>query len=205
MNSIFSSIITGFKDQTRAEIVKWRSALALAQNPINPRICQLQDLYDNLEADGHYIAQRNLRKAATSSYAFSIVDRKTGEINEEKTAFFQSEWFFDFLDSALDSIFKGFTLIELTDPKKLTFATIPRRHIVPTLGIVVKEVYDQTGINFTKGFEHTRPRLDGRHLRSTYLETQRPTVVGRVYRAFWYAVNICHYQQNLSCRYSAIR
>ena len=155
MSSIFSSIVNSFKDQTRAEIVKWRSALALAQNPLNPRICQLQDLYDNLEADGHYIAQRNLRKAATSGYAFSIVERKTGKINVEKTAFFQSEWFFDFLDSALDSIFKGFTLIELTDPKNLVLNTIPRRHIVPQLGIVVKEVYDQTGINFTKGFEHT--------------------------------------------------
>ena len=123
--------------------------------PGNPRICQLQDLYDNLEADGHYIAQRDLRKAATTGYAFSIVNRKTGDIDEQKTAFFQSEWFFDFVDAVLDSIFKGFTLIELTDPKNINFEVIPRRNIVPRLGIVVREPYDQTGINFTRGFEHT--------------------------------------------------
>jgi len=155
MEPIFNRIINSFKDQSRAGIAKWRNALAWAQNPANPRICQLQDLYDNLEADGHYIAQRDLRKAATTGYAFSIVNRKTGDIDEQKTAFFQSEWFFDFVDAVLDSIFKGFTLIELTDPKNINFEVIPRRNIVPRLGIVVREPYDQTGINFTRGFEHT--------------------------------------------------
>lgn len=155
MDPIFNRIINSFKDQSRAGIAKWRNALAWAQNPANPRICQLQDLYDNLEADGHYIAQRDLRKAATTGYAFSIVNRKTGDIDEQKTAFFQSEWFFDFVDAVLDSIFKGFTLIELTDPKNINFEVIPRRNIVPRLGIVVREPYDQTGINFTRGFEHT--------------------------------------------------
>lgn len=155
MDPIFNRIINSFKDQSRAGIAKWRNALAWAQNPANPRICQLQDLYDNLEADGHYIAQRDLRKAATTGYAFSIVNRKTGDIDEQKTAFFQSEWFFDFVDAVLDSIFKGFTLIELTDPKNINFEVIPRRNIVPRLGIVVRVPYDQTGINFTRGFEHT--------------------------------------------------
>ncbi len=155
MEPIFNRIINSFKDQSRAGIAKWRNALAWAQNPTNPRICQLQDLYDNLEADGHYIAQRDLRKAATTGYAFSIVNRKTGDIDEQKTAFFQSEWFFDFVDAVLDSFFKGFTLIELTDPKNINFEVIPRRNIVPRLGIVVREPYDQTGINFTRGFEHT--------------------------------------------------
>lgn len=155
MEPIFNRIINSFKDQSRAGIAKWRNALAWAQNPANPRICQLQDLYDNLEADGHYIAQRDLRKAATTGYAFSIVNRKTGDIDEQKTAFFQSEWFFDFVDAVLDSIFKGFTLVELTDPKNINFEVIPRRNIVPRLGIVVREPYDQTGINFTRGFEHT--------------------------------------------------
>lgn len=155
MEPIFNRIINSFKDQSRAGIAKWRNALAWAQNPANPRICQLQDLYDNLEADGHYIAQRDLRKAATTGYAFSIVNRKTGDIDEQKTAFFQSEWFFNFVDAVLDSIFKGFTLVELTDPKNINFEVIPRRNIVPRLGIVVREPYDQTGINFTRGFEHT--------------------------------------------------
>lgn len=154
--SIFEHIIAGFKDQTRADIQKWRNALALAQSPINPRSYPLQDLYDNLDSDGHYLAQKELRKTATSGYVFSIIDKKTGEVNQEKTDFFSGEWFFIFLDYALDSIFKGFTLIELTDPKNLTFEVIPRRNVVGTLGIVQRDISDNKGINFNaKEYQNT--------------------------------------------------
>jgi len=154
--SIFEHIIAGFKDQTRADIQKWRNALALAQSPINPRSYPLQDLYDNLDSDGHYLAQKELRKTATSGYGFSIIDKKTGEVNQEKTDFFSGEWFFIFLDYALDSIFKGFTLIELTDPKNLTFEVIPRRNVVGTLGIVQRDISDNKGINYNaKEYQNT--------------------------------------------------
>ena len=154
--SIFEHIIAGFKDQTRADIQKWRNALALAQSPINPRSYPLQDLYDNLDSDGHYLAQKELRKTATSGYGFSIIDKKNGEVNQEKTDFFCGEWFFIFLDYALDSIFKGFTLIELTDPKNLTFEVIPRRNVVGTLGIVQRDISDNKGINFNaKEYQNT--------------------------------------------------
>ncbi len=154
--SIFEHIIAGFKDQTRADIQKWRNALALAQSPINPRSYPLQDLYDNLDSDGHYLAQKELRKTATSGYGFSIIDKKTGEVNQEKTDFFSGEWFFIFLDYALDSIFKGFTLIELTNPKNLTFEVIPRRNVVGTLGIVQRDISDNKGINFNaKEYQNT--------------------------------------------------
>ncbi|MBQ3616722.1 MAG: DUF935 family protein [Bacteroidales bacterium] len=154
--SIFEHIIAGFKDQTRADIQKWRNALVLAQSPINPRSYPLQDLYDNLDSDGHYLAQKELRKTATSGYGFSIIDKKNGEVNQEKTDFFSGEWFFIFLDYALDSIFKGFTLIELTDPKNLTFEVIPRRNVVGTLGIVQRDISDNKGINFNaKEYQNT--------------------------------------------------
>ena len=156
MNTIFSNIIAGFKDQTRADIQKWRYALKLAQSPVNPRSYTLQDLYDNLESDGHFLAQKELRKTATSGYGFSIIDKKTGEVNQEKTDFFCGEWFYNFLDYVLDSIFKGFTLIELTDPKNLKFEVLPRRNVVGGLGIVLRDIGDNTGIDFNaKEFQNT--------------------------------------------------
>ena len=155
-HSIFSSIIAGFKDRTRADIQKWRNALSQAQSPINPRMWLLQDLYDNLESDGHFLAQKELRKTATSGYAFSIIDIKTGEVNQEKTAFFSGEWFYNFLDNVLDSIFKGFTLLELSDPKTLSFELIPRRNVIAPLGIVLRDITDYKGIDFTsKDFQNT--------------------------------------------------
>ncbi len=154
--NILEHIIAGFKDQTRADIQKWRYALKQAQSPINPRSYTLQDLYDNLESDGHFLAQKELRKTATSGYGFSIIDKKTGEVSQEKTDFFSGEWFYNFLDYALDSIFKGFTLIELTDPKNLTFEVLPRRNVVGSLGIVQRDITDNCGINFNaKDFQNT--------------------------------------------------
>jgi len=154
--NILEHIIAGFKDQTRADIQKWRYALKQAHSPVNPRSYTLQDLYDNLESDGHFLAQKELRKTATSGYGFSIIDKKTGEVNQEKTDFFSGEWFYNFLDYALDSIFKGFTLIELTDPKNLTFEVLPRRNVVGSLGIVQRDITDNSGINFNaKDFQNT--------------------------------------------------
>ena len=164
MNTIFSSIIAGFKDQTRADIRKWRCALKLAQSPVNPRSYTLQDLYDNLESDGHFLAQKELRKTATSGYGFSIIDKKTGEVNQEKTDFFCGEWFYNFLDYVLDSIFKGFTLIELTDPKNLKFEVLPRRNVIGTLGIVQRDIGDYKGIDFNaKDFQNTLIKVGKPH------------------------------------------
>ena len=68
-NTVVTRIIAEFKDHNRADIKKWRNALALAQNIYSPRLYLLQDLYDNLKADGHLQAQIHVRKSATSSCA----------------------------------------------------------------------------------------------------------------------------------------
>lgn len=86
-DTIVAKIIKEFKDTTRAEIRKWRQALELAGDVNTPRLYLLQDLYDNLKDDGHFISQVELRKAATLCAPFSIIDRKTGEVNEEKKSY----------------------------------------------------------------------------------------------------------------------
>ncbi len=153
--SISSSIIEGFKDTTRADIMKWRNALKAAQHPTDPRSHYLQDLYDNLESDGHFVAQKELRKGATLGYDFSIVDRKSGELNQEKTDLFREEWFYNFLSMALDSIFRGYTLIELTDTKVLHFERIPYRNVVGKNSRIYPDVMGNKFIDYSKGFEST--------------------------------------------------
>ena len=55
-----------------------------------------------------------------------------------------------------NSIFKGFTLIELTDPKNLNFEVLPRRNVIGTLGIVQRDIGDYKGIDFNaKDFQNT--------------------------------------------------
>jgi phage gp29-like protein len=154
-NLIVAKIISEFKDRTRAEIRKWRQALELAGDVENPRMYLLQDLYDNLKDDGHFISQVELRKAATLCSPFSIQDRKTGEVNEEKTKLFKSEWFYNFMEDVLEAPYYGYTLLELTNPLTMEFQLVPRRNVVPVFSMVLPEINATTGISYASGYENS--------------------------------------------------
>ena len=156
---VVTQIIREFKDQTRAEIQKWRQALRMASDIENPHNHKLQDLYDNLEADGHFISQVQLRKAATTGYSFRIVNRSSGKIDEKKTELFQSEWFYNFLDHALDSVIKGYTVLELTNPTTMELTLIPRRNLVGVRQLVLYEASGDKGIDISTGYENTLIRI----------------------------------------------
>ena len=145
--NVVTQIIREFKDQTRAEIKKWRNALRMAADIDSPHNYMLQDLYDNLEADGHFIAQVLLRKAATTGYSFCIANKETGKKDDKKTELFQSEWFYNFLDNALDSVFKGYTVLELTDPSTMELTLIPRRNLIGARHMVLLEASADKGID----------------------------------------------------------
>lgn len=152
-NSVVAQIITEFKDRNRAEIQKWQQALQLANNPEEPRLYALQDLYDNLQSDGHFISQMNLRKAATLCNDFSIVDKKTGDLNPEKAELFNTEWFYNFVGNALDCITKGYTLLELVDPTTMQFELIPRRNVIPTQKRILFEATGNGFLDYSIGYE----------------------------------------------------
>ena len=131
----------------------------MASDIENPHNHKLQDLYDNLEADGHFIAQVQLRKAATTGYGFGIINRSSGKIDEKKTELFQSEWFYNFLDHALDSVIKGYTVLELTDPATMELTLIPRRNLVGVRQLVLYEASGDKGIDISTGYENTLIRI----------------------------------------------
>lgn len=145
-DAVYTKIITEFKDRQRAEIQKWRQALNAATDPQNQKLFVLQDLYDSLRSDGHLISQVNLRKAATLCSGFSIIDKRTGKEQPDKSVFFRSQWYYDFMEDALDSIMRGYTLLELTNPVKPEFTALPRRNIIPLKGQVIFSVNDDKGL-----------------------------------------------------------
>lgn len=154
-DTIVTKIVAEFKDRNRAEIQKWRQAIELATNPDDPKSYALQDLYDNLQSDGHFLSQINLRKSATLCSDFSIMDKKTGDIKTEQTELFNSEWFYNFVNDSLDSIHKGYTLLELTDPRTMKFTLVPRRNVIPTQNKVLFEANGTDGINYSVGYEYS--------------------------------------------------
>lgn len=158
-SDIVAAIISEFKDKSRAEIRKWRNALKMAEDPANPRNYVLQDLYENLKADGHFIAQSELRKAATTSRKFSVKDIKTGTVNEEKTKLLQKKWFYSFIEKGLECVLKGYTLLELVNPGTMEWQLVPRRNVCGRMQRVYLEAGSDKYINISSGYENTLVRF----------------------------------------------
>lgn len=147
--AITTKIVMEFKDRQRAEIQRWQRAIATATQPDSPRMYELQDLFDNLKADGHYIGDMRVRRAATLCTPFSIIDKNTGKVQDEKTEFFARKWFYDFMKNALDYAVRGYTQLELVDTQMPKFKLIPRRNLVPPKHEILLSVQDSKGIDYT--------------------------------------------------------
>lgn len=89
-------IVQNFKDNSRKDIDKWRKALVMAYHPENPKLNFLYDLIDDLKTDGHLQSQIQMRKMSTLNTDFQIINRKSGEINEELTFIIRQQWFYKF-------------------------------------------------------------------------------------------------------------
>lgn len=143
---IIMQIAGEFSDRSRADIQKWRQAIQAADNPENPRWALIQDIYSNLMTDGHLTAVLNLRKAATLANPFFIKDTSTGKEVPELTALLETEWFYHMLEHVLDTVFHGYTVLELVDPATMRWELIPRRNCVPQQQQVLFEAFGDRGL-----------------------------------------------------------
>jgi len=145
------SIVENFKDNSRKDIDKWRKALVLATHPENPKFHLLFDLIDDLKTDGHLQSQIQMRKTATLNTDFHVINRKSGDINEELTYILKQQWFYDFLDYALDSILYGNSLIEFQsfNGEKIKHDLIPRRNIAPSKTRIYPDVTKDDFIDYS--------------------------------------------------------
>jgi hypothetical protein len=146
-SGVIMQLAKEFADRSRADIQKWRQAIQAADSE-TPRWVLLQDLYDNLSTDGHLSSVLAIRKAATLSKRFYIQD-KSGQEQPEKTELLQTEWFYHLMEHLLDTPFRGYTVMELTDPATYRFELIPRRNCVPQNKMILFEAMGDKGITYT--------------------------------------------------------
>jgi len=146
---IINKIINEFKDRSRKQIKQWRDSMTAVENPDNPRWYLLEDLYDDT-IDAHLASVIDTRKMSTTNHTFYVVDKKSGDQLEEQTQFLDKKWFFDFMDHALDAIFRKYSLIQVIrgeDEPIISF--IPRRNVCPTLKRVYTEVSGDSFIDYS--------------------------------------------------------
>ncbi len=148
--AIIDKIVSAYKDQSRKDIQKWRTALQMANHVDTPKRATLHDLYDDLSTDGHLLASVNLRKYSTLNTKFQVVDSVSGQTNDEATKFLNQKWFYDFLNYALESVFLGYTLVEFTAffQNKCEISVVPRRNVVPEFKRVYPDLLKQQFIEY---------------------------------------------------------
>ena len=130
---------------TKKDIATWRQAWQMAISIDTPKRGTLYDIYTDCLVDLHLTGCIGQRKGKTLQKEFRLVG-KDGKENEQATALLKKEWFFDFMDLALDSRFWGHSLIQLGDITKdddgLRFngvELVPRKHVSPEFGGVLRE------------------------------------------------------------------
>jgi len=146
---IINKIVNEFKDRSRKQIKQWRNSMTSAEDPENPRWYMMQDMYDDA-IDAHLASVIDIRKMTTTNHRFYVVDKKSGEQLEEQTQLLDKKWFFDFMDYALDAIFKKYTLIQILkglEEPQISF--IPRRNVCPQFKRVYVEVSGDSAIDYS--------------------------------------------------------
>ena len=148
--------------RTRADVLIWKSALAMAENIDNPKLYPYYNLVKDMLLDAHTTSQIKNRKLKTLSANFSI-KKANGETHAELTSQLQkSVWFGDIIGHILDSEYFGYTLIEFNrgDDNSVEVALIPRQNVIPQKGIVLKDYTDDRGLDYMNASEYGTWLLD---------------------------------------------
>lgn len=134
----------------RKEINHWQRARMARQSLENPRTHLQQQVYADAMLDAHLFAVSENRILRIQNKRFVITDDK-GITNPEKTQHITKKWFSDAIRYVMESALYEFSLVQLIKEGKEIIAThnIPRGHVIPEKGIVVKNVYDDKGLDFT--------------------------------------------------------
>ncbi len=142
---------------TRKDIADWRKAWQLAINIDEPNRQRLYDIYRDTDADGHLSGCVRQREGFVMAKSFKLV-AADGNESDEALHYFDQSWFKQLCRLALDSVYWGHSLIELGDIVQdgdgcacySGVRLIPRKHVIPEYGRVVKQVGDdwKTGIDF---------------------------------------------------------
>ena len=151
---IASRIILRQQVRQREDVGDWRHALLIAESADHPDRTELIKIYKDVDLDGHITGIVSSIKNKIKSKPFMIVD-SSGEIDEDKTALFEKEWFFKFIDFIVEAPFWGFTLVQLGDIKDDGFPDIqmiPREHVVPERELVKKDLFEGRNINGENAF-----------------------------------------------------
>jgi phage gp29-like protein len=146
-STIIQKIIITQNKRGSQDIENWRNAIQSAESVTMPRRILLYDLYEEILVDGHLTAVIEKRKLSVTNTPVVFVEN--GKEHDEITELTKTEDFINLLHYIIESKLWGHSLIELNfDGLKLQPRLIPRKHVEPKKGIILKNQFDQTGFSY---------------------------------------------------------
>lgn len=147
---------------TRRDIADWRAAHQMALSVDNPNRTRLYDIYNDTSLDLHLSGCVEQRVGLAMARSFKIV-KADGTEDEDAAKLFDAAWFKLFCRMTLETVYWGHSLIELgnvvTNEVGMymydSVAIVPRKHVIPEFGKIVKEV----GSDYKKGMDFRTPPL----------------------------------------------
>jgi len=135
------------------EVKNWKEGVILAEDDIHPRREFLYLLYRTATEDLHLLAQMRTAYFTIQMAPFKIM--RNGVEDEEVKKLFETNWFLDYVQHAIDAEFYGHSLVEFSAPNEDGHITdillVPREHVRPEYGDVVIRMGDVMGIPFRSG------------------------------------------------------
>ncbi|WP_053404985.1 DUF935 family protein [Persicobacter sp. CCB-QB2] len=133
-------------DRSYKGIPEWRSAIKAAESADNPRRTLLYDLYEEVVLDLHLTALIEKRQMFVTNIPLKFFD-KSGKEVEIINDLINTENFEEMMKDLIDCRFYGHSLIwfDSIEGKTLDYKLIPRKHVNPRKGIVMKHQYDDSG------------------------------------------------------------
>lgn len=127
----------------------WETAVNMARNVFLPDRWMLMDVYDSILVDTHVRSCIESRVLRAQHNRFKLM--KGEEQQHDLCALFETVWFADFVRYAVESQFRGHTLIELSDvaPGQVKCVNrIDQRFVLPYEGVVIKRRGDRDGYKY---------------------------------------------------------
>ena len=126
---------------------EWYNARILASDT-EPRNDYLMDVYADAMLDTHLHAVCEKRKLALINRAF-ILRKENGEVDEQRSRWFESSWFKSVLGWVLESRFYGYSLIAITGADaargELQVQLADRRRTLPQRQLLLRQPDEKTG------------------------------------------------------------
>lgn len=144
---IINQVVLSQIQRSRIDIQNWRNNLITAEGIYNPQRSALYDMYYDVILDAHLASVMQKRKDPVLNS--KVVFMRNGEVDEAVQTQIESPWFRKFVNDVLDTISWGYSVFQFRrDGQWINYDLIPRKHIRPEKGLLLKHQYDTDGIKY---------------------------------------------------------